>query len=104
MITAFLAPFAPYLAAAFAALMALVGAFVYGRKKGSAAEKVNTQAVQAQLDAHKAADKAADAQADAEASKAVTDAQQQRQAIDEQAATLKPGSAQQQLQDQWSRD
>jgi len=104
MITALLASFGPQIAAVLAALAALVGVFFYGRKKGSTAEKANTAAVQAQFDAHKAAVKAADAEADAEASKAVTDAEQQRQAIDEKVTTLKPGSAQQQLQDQWSRD
>lgn len=104
MIASILASFGPQIAAALAALAALAGVFFYGRKKGADAEKVNTAAVQAQFDAHKAAVKAADAQADAEASKAVSEAVQQRQAIDEKAADLKPGSAQQQLQDQWSRD
>ena len=102
--SAILAAFGPQIAAIFAALAALAGVFFYGRKKGSDAERKNTDLVKAQAEAERQQNAAADAKADAAANQAVSEAAQQRREIESDTAALKPGEAQKDLQDNWSRD
>jgi Flp pilus assembly protein TadB len=102
--SAILAAFGPQIAAILAALAALVGAFVYGRKKGGDAERKNTDLVKAQAEADRQRQAAADAKADAAANQAVADAAKQRREIEQGTTTMQPGAAQKDLQDNWSRD
>jgi Flp pilus assembly protein TadB len=104
MISALLSSFGPQIAGILAALAALAGAFFYGRKKGGDAERKNTDLVKAQAEADKQRQVAADAKADAAANQAVAEAAQQRQEIETRNAALKPGEAQKELMENWSRD